>query len=75
MKTSEIKSRGKLIINTVFASVWTSRDKEVWKKAIGAARQHVAKLQAGNDPVVTWSWESALNQLARKFGEKFIKKS
>ena len=74
MKQSEIRAKGKKIIETVFAGALNSKEKEVWKRAIAGAQNHVAKLKAMNDPETLWVWESALSQLANKFGNKFIEK-
>lgn len=77
MKRSEINKAGKQIVEKVFAPVLLTKDKEVWKKALQAATNHIDTLKMGSisdyDPKTIWEWESAHYQLMQLYKKKFIK--
>jgi hypothetical protein len=74
MLKSEITKEAKVVINTVFAGMLKSDDKEVWKKAISFADQKVQTLEATVRGTEMFIWRSVKFHLLSRFGRKFISK-
>ena len=85
MKTSAIRRGGFEILQTIYKPVFTSPDKELWKRALDSMHQRIYILELRrNEQIQTntgdvhrtireiWFWNSARAQFLKKFGKKFI---
>lgn len=88
MKTSEIKSKAKSVINNIYKYVIESDDKDLWKKAIESIDKKIVGLRAernrliiknssdaNNAIIELWVWESVKKQFLVRFSKKFICKN
>lgn len=74
MLKSEITKEANAVVNTVFAGMLKSEDKEVWKKAISFADQKVITLEMTTRGTEMFIWRSVKFHLLSRFGRKFISK-
>ena len=74
MKTSEIKSEAKKIINSIFATLIKSDNKEDWKKAIEFIDKKINELEKWTRGNEMFIWRNVKSQIIFLFGKKFISK-
>ena len=74
MKTSEIKTEAKKIINSIFATLIKSENKEDWKKAIEYIDKSIFQLENWDRWEEMFIWINVKSQIIFLFWKKFISK-